>query len=381
MTEQALTNVIDYDLTDGVEILSRCFTPDTCGQVEELEPFAFVPPEQYDSPPTATDPDVVAIRELFEKPYKGGPKGRQVAYSILGDDSDSGEITALFMNWGRCRDESMIREIAGILRMSPGMRLLVSDHPNTGESDPLPRAVSKEVARSGRHTAFAEVVLGGLASAFEDYVLTIRARSEGGLVGLEVAAQLERPVKAISVFDSPGSRELRVGEKSNIAALETIALLRGMRHYFLDGEAKHALAYASVPGFDPEAARIRSEGISHAEVARSVARLILEKRFMTQVIRLPLSMARGKLGEAIGDAMPNVTGNMTFISPIYSELNRPGDVKTVFEEVVKEADPSELPGVVRQLIINGTHAFGTSTPDALTVVENHALHNNYGERV
>lgn len=373
MTEQALANVIDYDLTDGVEILSRCFTPDTCGQEDELEPFAFVPPEQYNTPPTATDPDVVTIRELFANPYKGGPRGRQVAYSILGDESESDEITVLFMNWGRCRDESMIREIAGILRMNPGMRLLVSDHPNTGQSDPLPRAASKEVARSGRHTAFAEVVLGGLASAFKDYVPTIRARSEGGLVGLEVTAQLEQPVKAISIFDSPGSRELRVGEKSNIASLEAIALLRGMGRYFLGGEADHARAYASVPGFDPEAARMRSEGISHAEVAKSVARLILEKRFMTQIIRLPLSMARGKLGEAIGDAMPNVTDNITFISPIYSELNRPGDVKAVFDKVVAETDPSDLPGVVRQLIINGTHAFGTSTPDALTVVENHAF--------
>jgi pimeloyl-ACP methyl ester carboxylesterase len=374
MSSEAIARVIDYDLTDGIEVLSRCFTPATCGQGEDLESLAFVPPEEYNMPPSVTDPDVVAILKQFEHPYMGGPKGRQVAYNVLGDDSESDQLTAFFMNWGRHRDEVMAREVAGIMRRNPGMRLLVSDHPNTGRSDALPEAAAHEVADSGRHAAFAEIVLGGLKSVFDDYVPTIRGRSQGGLVGLEVAAQLNKPVKAMSVFDSPGSRELRVGDKSKIETLENIARLRGMARFFLKNEALHVRAYADAPCFDTETARLRKEGTTRWEAARAAAEMIRERRFMAQCIWLPLSMAKGKINEAIEAAMANVQDTMTFISPLHSELNNPTDVEAIFEDIVDRTEPARLPRIVRQFVINGTHAFGTSTPDALTTVENYGLY-------
>lgn len=375
MSKTALSGELDYDLRWGVEVLSHCFTPETCGDWQEPQHSTFIPPEAYATPPQPIDPDVMAIRKtLLDSPfYMGGPKGQRIGFSVLGEDAPTDEATAFFFHWRGCRNEGAVLETASIMRRNPGMRLVIADPPGCGLSDPLPRPAIREVARSGRHTIVAEAVLAGIESPLRDFQVSMRGRSEGGLVALEAAALYPEPVKAVSVLDSPGSRSLGIGEESRIAAIHAVRLLRGMHEYFFTREGRHSVAYAKLPGLDPAAAAERAALLTNKEIARQAVELIRARQLLAQIVYLPLSMARGKLGEAVEAALPNVTDNLTYVSPVFSELNHPRDVRDMLARAVGQTGPGKTPKVVRQLLVNGTHAFGTSTPTAIAEVEEHAI--------
>jgi pimeloyl-ACP methyl ester carboxylesterase len=355
MTTEA--SPIQYDLTQGIYLNRLRF--DDGGVVEIKNVPEFVSPAVFPSFTSSDDRILEQTTSEINHGYMGGKKAfQQVHYVVLNQKAETDNITVLGMNWGAyTRNDHAKRELAYLVRENPDKRFLVYDNPHMGLSENMPRETAIDIAKSGRFTKMAGHILKGIGSALDDYEqVDFAGRSQGGLVVLEMAAQHDKtPIGTVLVHDAPGSRQMTPSE---------------LYDRFVRKEGAHAAAYVEAASLDMTGVEHQRQTNSMKSLARSVARLTLRGGLLTQFVQLPTGFMQGKLQESIAAALPNVKEKLCYISPAYSELNRPEDVFMALAWAVHDAEPS---CEVEQVIYNGTHAFAQGTPAAAVALEKQAL--------
>ncbi|HEY4964280.1 MAG TPA: alpha/beta hydrolase [Candidatus Saccharimonadales bacterium] len=342
----AVSELVNYDISSGLDV----------SHFSLVDPRSYrrisIPGEQL--MPTTVDDGVAerVVVDVYAKDRISGSIDSRVHYTLLNRGVDDPGITLISLQiGGSFQDQGFQDNVAELIRANPSRRFLVFDNLGYGRSDPLAKSAARELVRTGRFDIYAETVHKVLSSVIEDYdYLDIIGRSEGGLIGTEMILHTEG-ARNVVVFDPPS----------------TPMPLRKLFTKFAVLEKAHGEAYLealSQAGFEkPE------WDLSREQIAKMLITDLIFGRTAIQ-FRDGRTMAKGKYGDILSEALPLIANRYTFLSPQQSEMNTPQFIRQMIINSANKA--SQPPNELEHVVFNGTHAFAYGNSRALPTLETQA---------
>ncbi|MGH7195757.1 MAG: alpha/beta fold hydrolase [Candidatus Saccharimonadales bacterium] len=341
---------IEYDLAGDFGLTHNFFVPE-----KRVEPDV-LPAGTFRSDWLALDAIKSQVAMAFESSAFGGKPGQRLHYALINDEADSSGLTLINLHWGgRFHNNPEVCDtMAELVATNPDKRFLVYDNPGSGLSDPLPKALSRELSQTGRFDDYAAIVMDGLGKVLQNYdELDVLGRSQGGLVATELAAQIDH-IESLVVFDPPGT------------PTRVLSFLRA----YMFRERLHARKYSE-----------HISGMTGAEYVDDTTWRSIFKEYKAEIVngslktryQQPIGLAKGQYSQALKVALPHISGAYVFLSPSGSELNDLAVTRSTIAQAVTGA--GRLPRLVDQLVFSGSHAFGYGNPRAVPALESYA--SNY----
>lgn len=297
----------DYGFTRGLPYTSTRY--DNEGPAETQE--GVIDPREFPMP--STHPEHVArVHEEMRTRNIARVAGRSVEYARVGSGP---HLKLIFYGWGGNPGAVAAQNEAAALSLQtdPDTTLLFVGNPGAGQSDTLPRAAQRHVAKTGSFVPYGEHIAGALSGIVNVYdSVSIGGHSLGGRIGIGMVAT-GQAVDSLIAIDPPGSRTLG---------------LRGIAEGFMSREGAHTAQYLE-HSLDPASRDIQRENDSLPNVATSLWRVALNGGLIPQFVREPLAMSREALAADLEQAAPNVLRHLEIVSPDLSELNTTEDLARI----------------------------------------------------
>ena len=331
---------VDYSFGDGLDITQTTYRDgETSGQADMVTTYR----------ETLIDPISAAEMQARTQRIARSLGSHSLDLCLVKSERPSGELMVVTMGWGGDLDNPIAqRELQYHAAHNPESDIAVVNNPGHGESSPLPRSLSGELARTGSFIAQGELTAETLLPLTSDYdTVSIAGHSYGGRQAIGLAAALDSPIRQLRLFDAPGSRDLG---------------LRGLAKGFMQLEGGHASQY-NKQAPDEQSAEIQRLGDSTA--MSDIMTLAKNGGLFQQFIDQTRAMSKPSLEKDLLLAAPNVRESIAFTSPDKSELNYPQDVSDIMQRVSYATSAAVIHDVIRR----HTHSLTNSNPNMLAYLQ------------
>ncbi len=243
-------------------------------------------------------------------------------------------------------------EAAAIAAQNPGSTVMAIDSPGTGESLRLPRAVMREIAKTGSYLPYGELTAPMLESFFADYdSITYMGSSQGARRAAAMAwatgEMLDRPTQDLILQDPVGSHEQTVR-----------SLISGMMR-----EGVHSGRYVKASP-DHEAAHAQRLNDSWRALY-SIGRVARHGALVDLAVGEPRALARPGLEGDLQAAIPHVQRTLVVNTPEFSELTQAAAAQAMLERLAAGLADGPGPEHIEHRLVRGTHSMFAGYPHGL----------------
>jgi pimeloyl-ACP methyl ester carboxylesterase len=269
-------------------------------------------------------------------------------WRLLRSEKETSTLNVILMGWAGDNDNPITQDgFRYHAAQNPHADIIHVNNPAHGDSSHLPLVDALKIARTGHFAPQGELLAEMIGEAAKDYDdVNIAGHSYGARQAMALAAELDRPVNSLHLFDPPGSRKLG---------------LAGLTKAFLSLEGNHAGQY-NLHAPDQVAAEIQRRGDSTA--GQDIQKLIRRGGFVEQFALQTLAMSHAGLEHDLALAARNVRNTIKFTSPALSELNYVDDVSAIINRIATVSR-----SIQHDVIQDHTHSMIASNPSVLAYIQ------------
>lgn len=329
-----MTTSPDYSFSRGLEITSTRYPDGESSQSSYSLSRDFL----ANLPNVGDDPARDAqVAEQMKRIYTAKGLGdRAVGYILVGPDDAS---TVKFQGFGWGGDAAhpvAVGELQALAASDPDSQWLIINTPGSGQTDPLPRPLARELQRTGSYDLLGYHYTAAVANVLDGRQVHLRGHSLGGRTALGMAPHIKGVVESLVINDPTGSKRMSLG---------------AVAQRFLMQEGGHLGRYIEA-GFDPGAAE--RQRTPAKDIENSLAK-------MKQMFAIdPIALTRDSFEHDLRNALPKIHSELRILSPELSALNSPEAIADVLGRVTSETKHTAL---VEQWVLKGhTHSFMAVAP-------------------
>lgn len=322
----------DYTFENGLQGYLCDFSGDNIQEFEMTR-------EQLKGVPVGDERLRIRVNERMLNPrLVRGLGGAALEIATLGPDNAE-DVVFVSYGWGGNMRHPVARYEAQVLAANnPDKQLVFMNNFGTGNSSLLPRAVSREIQKTGQYGPMGEYVASVFNQIAGGRTTQLRGHSLGARTATGVAPYLEKPADTLILNDPTGTRKMGF-----LAIAKNFALTEG----------KHLSGYVDA-GFDPIASDLQQN-----PVESSVWDTVEGTRggWKQQFLVDPFGLSKDAFESDLRLAIPHIENEIRIISPELSALNDPQDIADILGRC---RDVEKSTALLRQLIlIDHTHSVVT----------------------
>lgn len=334
----------NYDYSDGLNSCIRTFHDGTL--IDSTDEH--VPPGQLHMLGGSQESGAVLQRvakdlETFDTvPVPGG----QLEYAIVNKGNDS--LTIVSPGWGGSfRNPLSVREMAALVMRNPDTTFLALHNPGNDNSSRLPKAMSREMARTGIFLPAGRYLLDALQRApLQDHrTLDLIGHFQGARYAIGMAAAgASIPIHELRVSDPVGSKEKRF-----LKFVKT----------FMTVEGAHSAKYVQASR-DAVSQTLQQKGDSTLGLLRKMGGIIVGGGFFDMLRQID-ALRRAGLESDLLAAVSTVRERILVTSPELSALTDPDAVEEILKKASAQASNQSL--LIQQRLVRGrSHAYHAANP-------------------